>query len=109
MEIIDTKNHEKPVVELTSNDVKILTDTLKKAKCEENVKLVKRIEELKIKVGGKKEVQFSKHEVSLLQKALEANWKDNYSDKKTRKLLEKFDLLRSQISTARFVNPNDLR
>lgn len=106
MEIIDPTNHEKPIVTLNSNDKEILTEALKKAEGEKNAKLLKKIEELKINVG-EEEVQLSKPEVSLLQKALETKWKENYSDNITRKLLEKFDLLRSQIGSAKFIDPND--
>ncbi len=108
MEIFDLTNHEKPVVTLNSNDKEILTEALKKADGEKNAKLLKKIEELKINVG-EEEVQLSKPEVSLLQKALDTKWKENYSDNITRELLDEFDHLRYQIGSAKYIDPNDNR
>ena len=108
MEIIDPTNHEKPVVTLNSNDKDILIEALKNLEEEENLKLLKKIGDLKTK-SEEEEVQLTKHEVSLLRDALETKWKGNYSDDITRKLLENFDRLRSQINSARTVDPNDIR
>ena len=108
MEILDTTNPEKPIVTLNSNDKEILIEALKNLREEENVKLLKKINELKTK-SEEEEVQLSKREVSLLRDALETKWKGNYSDDITRKLLENFDRLRSQINSARTVDPNDIR